>query len=50
MCKFGTEDIKKAPRSKDLRGFENGAAERIRTFDLSLTKGVLYRLSYGSKL
>ena len=27
---------------------ENGAAERNRTFDLTLTKGMLYQLSYGS--
>ena len=29
---------------------KNGAAERNRTFDLTLTKGMLYRLSYGSNL
>lgn len=28
---------------------ENGAAEWNRTIDLTLTKGMLYRLSYGSK-
>jgi hypothetical protein len=27
---------------------KNGAAERNRTFDLTLTKGMLYQLSYGS--
>lgn len=29
---------------------ENGAAEWNRTIDLTLTKGMLYRLSYGSVL
>ncbi len=30
--------------------FSSGAAERNRTFDLTLTKGMLYQLSYGSEL
>ncbi len=29
---------------------KNGAAEWNRTIDLTLTKGMLYRLSYGSNL
>jgi hypothetical protein len=31
----------------DLNLVQSGAHERNRTFDLTLTKGVLYRLSYG---
>ncbi len=42
---------KEKPRSYNaLRGFcFYGAAEWNRTIDLTLTKGTLYRLSYGSK-
>ena len=38
---------KKAPKSEDLSAF-SGAAGRIRTADLILTKDALYRLSYSS--
>ena len=32
-----------------ISAFDNGALERIRTADLTLTKGVLYQLSYKSE-
>ena len=47
---FFQQTLKKIETLKPLRfkGF-NGAAGRIRTADLILTKDALYRLSYSSK-
>ena len=50
-CVFPAEQPGSGPGgSRGRARVEDGAHERNRTFDLLLTKEVLYRLSYVSKL